>query len=175
MTEQTEKPDTISREAHERVLAQRDEYQSKLGEASKALADLKLVTEAQAFYTGKVRDPLAAAEMSLPKIRSVEDQEARQAALEASVPLFAPLETTTTEPVTGEVGEVVPEAPPTPQFMRPNPSSDGPAPPETKMTMRSPEVRALIEQGAEGQAKVHEMIKAGTIEFSPLNRTASNQ
>ena len=172
MTDRTELPDTISREAHERVLKQRDEAQASLTEATQALGDTKLLFEAQTFFSGKVKDPIAAAEMTLGKIRSVEDAETRQSRLEEAVDLFAPVDAPSDPQPLVEPGEAVPDAPPTPGFMRPNPASDGPSPPEPKLTMQSPEVKALIESGQ--NAEVYKMIDSGQIEFSPFNRTATS-
>lgn len=166
-------PEQVSREAHLRVKGERDAARQELDKAKAALVDANLMFEAQGFLTGKVKDPVTAAKMVLPELRSFESADDRAARLEAAVPLFAPLEQASPNPTPKDSDAVVPDAPPTPSFMQPSPASDGAAPTQPKLTMRSPEVRELVKQGRD--AEVKQMIARGEIEMHPLNRTYQAQ
>lgn len=66
-----EQTDRVSREAHDRVVRERDEFKSKLDEALAAVKDMSYEREARKVFAQKgVANPDWAAEMALPHLRT---------------------------------------------------------------------------------------------------------
>lgn len=165
------RPETVSKEAHERVTSERNAFKAQLGEAQAALVDTKLLHEAQDYYSGKVKDPIQAAKMVLPDIRQLTGED-KSHALESALPAFAPVASAepAEEPKVEEPTGVVPESPPAPSFMSPSPASDGPPPASERLNMKSEEVRAMVQ--ANDFEGIKRLINEGRIDFHPLNQAA---
>lgn len=165
------RPETVSKEAHERVTSERNVFKAQLGEAQAALVDTKLLHEAQDYYSGKVKDPIQAAKMVLPDIRSMSDED-KSHALESALPAFAPVTSAelAEEPKVEEPTGVVPESPPAPSFMSPSPASDGPPPASERLNTKSDEFQALVK--ANDLEGIKRLDAEGRIDWHPLNESA---
>ena len=69
----TELPETVSREAHQRMTDERNELKTKVEELSNTLTDLSFVDKAREHFTEKgVDDPKWAADIALPSMKSAD-------------------------------------------------------------------------------------------------------
>jgi len=166
-------PETVSREAHQRMTDERNTLKAQVEELSGTVTDLAFVDRARKHFLEKgVSDPEWAADIALPTIKSagteldsigtfLDDKFARLYP-EPSKP------TAEGETVTDD-GIPSPDAVEPPGFARPSPSAEGTPPGEKKYKITDPEVQALINANDnEGLRKLHD---AGQIEWmstSPL-------
>lgn len=74
MANETE-TERVSREAHDRVTAERDQYRQQVEAAAAALADMQSREKARAWFKANgAADPDIAAEAAFPHLRGVEDE-----------------------------------------------------------------------------------------------------
>lgn len=163
----SEHPDTVSREAHQRMTDERNEWKAKAETLQGTVLDMSVVDKARRHFSSqKVDDPDYFAELAVPKLRASHPEIFSQAEelaklgeyLDADFGRFYPDDTppANTPPPVPE-----PDAMQPPDFTRPSPAADGAAPSEQKMTINHPEVRALIE--ANDEAGLRQLDKEGRI------------
>ena len=163
------RPDSVSREAHERVLRERDELKAKLDEAATALRDLTLVDKARRIFAEKgVDDPDWAAEIALPHLRTVDKLDKIAEVIDQRFAKLIP--TTQTSDTTSSDQQTAPPPPdvdatPAPPFARPNPAAEG-APPngQRQYYPTDPEIERLI-QGPDGKQVLERLEKEGVIKW----------
>lgn len=116
MPETTDR-DTVSIEAHNRVVAERDELKAQVADLAGTVKDIGYREKAESWFSGRVDDARGWAELSLPHIRSGEVDDI-EATLEKAYGTRLPQMTAPPAPV---------EEPPAP-FEAPRPSVAGPNP-----------------------------------------------
>lgn len=132
---------TVSREAHDRIKAERDALKTQVEELSTVVRDVGIRDKARAYFVDKgVTNADWAADLALPHLRDVEIDKIGET-LEGD--RFKPLIVQATPPVepTGE-----PPAEPAPSgFSGPSPGTPGGTPPTPqKLSFGSPEVQSAI-------------------------------
>ena len=150
-----EKPDVISREAHQRVIEQRDAFENQLKEAHAALEDFTKLEAARSFLMPEdlkaVNDQVTAkAELVMPHLRDVgkdmipETLNSDRFKFLSQAPAApTPDPSPTPDPATPE---------PTGGFGGPNPGGEGGAPdPNQKIRRDSPEFRAAVQRNDRAQ------------------------
>lgn len=139
----------VSKEAHQRMVTERDEWKAKAEQLSATVTDLGTARKLEELLGGKVADPRGTAEFLLPHVRDVEiDKLAdhiESDAFKARLALFAPVAAPTppADPPT-------PPADPGPGFAGPGPSpgGQGQAPSgATSIRRDSPEYQRALAQG----------------------------
>ena len=159
-------PETVSRDAHQRMTDERNALKEKVGDLESTVLDLGLVEKARKhFIEKKVPDPEWAADIALASIKAEGEIADIGAYLDDK---FARLYPTEEELKTGEGetddGVPTPDAVEPPGFARPSPASEGPSPGQKKYKISDPEIQALIE--ANDKPGLEKRDKAGQIEWS---------
>lgn len=159
-------PETVSREAHQRMTDERNDLKAQVQDLSTTVTDLAFADKARKHFVEKgVPDPDWAAEIALPSIKSegteigdlntfLDDKFAR---LYPSATESQPSGEGTDD------GVPTPDAVEPPGFARPSPAAEGAPPGQQKYTTSSPEVQALI--AANDREGLERMDKAGQIEW----------
>jgi hypothetical protein len=162
----TDLPETVSREAHQRMTDERNDLKAQVQDLSTTVTDLAFADKARKHFVEKgVSDPDWAAEIALPSIKSdgteigdlggyLDDKFAR----------LYPSETDSQPSSEGtDDGVPTPDAVEPPGFARPSPAQEGAPPGQQKYTISSPEVQAII--NANDREGLEKMDKAGLIEW----------
>ena len=161
----TDLPETVSREAHQRMTDERNDLKAQVQELSTTVTDLAFADKARKHFVEKgVSDPDWAAEIALPSIKTSGTEIADLGTYLDDK--FARLYTSETgDPPKEQVDDGVPtlDAAEPPGFARPSPAQEGAPPGQQKYTISSPEVKALIE--ANDREGLERMDKAGQIEW----------
>lgn len=160
--------DRVSKEAHQRVVTERDQLKAKNDELARTVSDLGRNGKIRSALKGKVSDPDYVADMMLPHLRDVEiDKLEETLGSDRFKPMVAAFATSSGEgdgDGAGKAPEKDPPADPGSGFAGPGPNpGSGGNPPAAKQPVAhdSPEIRALIETG--NHAQVEEMYKAGLV------------
>lgn len=148
---------TVSREAHQRMTAERDQYKAQADELGKTLKELGITRKLEDHLAGKVADPRVTAELLLPHVRDVEVEKLGEHfesdAFKQRMAVFAAAAPPPDPKGEGEGdkgGDETPPADPGPGFAGPgpNPGSGGQAPDgSTKLTTKSPEYQQALQDG----------------------------
>lgn len=157
-TTQTDLPETVSREAHQRMTDQRNELQTENEQLKATIMDMGYTDKARRHFAEKgVDDPDWAAEIALPVMKSAQvEAEAVGDYLDNQ---FARL-----YPQTGEAKEPdvpTPDAVETPSFARPTPAAEGQPAAKKVYSTSDPEIKALI--AANDVATLERMTEAGEL------------
>ena len=157
-------PETVSREAHQRMTDDRNEWKAKAEGLTSTVTDLAFVDKARKhFVEKKVDDPDWAAEIALPSIRTagteigdigdfLDDKFAR---------LYPEVPTEDGTPPADD-GVPTPDAVEPPGSARPSPASEGaPVDGKKKYSFSDPHIQALLE--ANDKAEIERLDKAGQI------------
>jgi len=165
-------PDTVSREAHQRMTDERNNLKAQVEELSGTVTDLAFVEKARKHFVEKgVPDPEWAADIALPTIKSTgTDLDSIGAFLDDKFArLYPEPAPPATEPVATDDGIPTPDAAQPPGFARPSPAAEGTPPGETKYRYDSPEIQALIQNNdSEGLKKLADAGKIEWLSTSPL-------
>lgn len=159
-------PDTISREAHQRVLTERDELKGRVTDLEKTVLDLGLTDKARRHFSEKgVDDPDWAAEIALPNLRTAGEVDVAEYLDQKFARLYPQTPATPATPAEGEPVDTtpMPDAGDAPGFARPNPAAGGEAPGQKKYRVTDPEIKALIQ--ANDRAGLERLDKAGQIDW----------
>lgn len=172
MAVESDLPETISREAHLRVLAERDEAKSRASALESTVKDLALVNYARStFKTMNVTDPDGAAELALPHLRDISGDNAdeiRKLVAEkiASDSRFALLQRQNASDDKSQEAETVVQPVVDPGGAGPFGSGPSPAPtgapPNAKLTWQSPEVAEMIYNN--DLAGLNQLLKDGRLD-----------
>lgn len=156
-----ELPDTVSREAHQRAIDERNQARAE-NEALKAtVLDMGYEDKARRHFAEKgVDDPDWAASIALPSMKSAKvETDAIGTYLDDT---FARLYPTAAPPAgDDDAGAPTPDAIDPPSFARPSPGSDGKGPEKKVYTTDDPEVKSIIQ--ANDTAKFAQMVANGEI------------
>ena len=155
--------DRVSREAHERVVRERDELKAQVSELGNTVKDFAIRDKARDFFKSKnVPDPDWAADFSLPQLRDVEPDSIPEV---LAGDRFKPLLTQQSAPDDPPQGETPPTDPQTGFAGGPNPGAGGTPPSPSKISRQSPEFRDAVRRNDKSQ--LEQWDKAGLIEWSP--------
>ena len=169
-----EQADTVSVEAHQRVTKERDDYKAKIQELETQLTANRKVSAAESFLRRKgipeaelgSRMELISPHLAQMDVAQIEEQ--------LSSDRFSLVVSGTSNPQgevegegEGETPEPASEAPPTPGFGGPSPTGQGLPPTEKKFTLKSPEVRDIIQRN--DKAALERLYKEGRIETPVRN------
>ena len=173
-TEATEMPNTVSREAHQRMTDERNEWKQRAEQLEKTVVQQGLADKTLRHFMQKdVEDPVWAADIATPAVISAGEIEDLGAFLDQRFARLYPSDTPAAAP-TPEGAESpqapMPDAFDPPGFTRPAPNAEGAPPGQKKYTTNSPEVRALIQ--ANDKATLAQWDKEGLIEWhtaAPVN------
>ena len=162
----TDLPETVSREAHQRMTDERNTLKAQVQELSTTVTDLAFTDKARKHFAEKgVDDPDWAADIALPSIKS-EGTEIGDlnTFLDDKFARLYPAATDNQPSGEGtDDGVPTPDAVEPPGFARPSPAAEGAPPGQQKYTISSPEVKALIE--ANDREGLERLDKAGQIEW----------
>jgi hypothetical protein len=158
-------PETVSREAHQRVLIERDQFKADLEKATDALSDFALRDRARATFKAKgAADPDWAADFALPHLRGVEpDKLDETLAAERFAPLFAHPNGAETEQ-TEQTEQVPPPAPgerAQSAFGGPTPGGVSPTGGPTRTHYRD------LKRTGVAEAEIRRMAREGLVDFDP--------
>lgn len=157
-------PETVSREAHQRMTDDRNALKDELDGLKTTVRDLGLVEKARKhFIEKKVDDPEWAADIALPSIKAAGEIEDIGAYLDDKFARLYPTEASTTEESTDD-GVPTPDAVDPPGFARPSPASEGGQTGQKKYKYRDPEIQNLLESN--DRAGIDKLDKAGRIDWS---------
>lgn len=155
-------PETVSRDAHQRMTDDRNEWKAKAEKLTGFVTDLSLTDKARKhFAEKKVDDPDWAAEIALPSIKTSNTEIGDVGTyLDDKFARLYPTAQPDTEVPSADDGVPTPDAVEPPGFARPSPASEG-APPDglQKYTISDPHIQALIE--ANNVAEIERLHKAG--------------
>ncbi|MFC1740191.1 hypothetical protein ACFL0N_01770 [Pseudomonadota bacterium] len=159
--EQTDLPETVSREAHQRMTDERNALKQERDDLARTVKDMGYMDHARRHFAEKgVEDPDWAAEIALPKIHNdLGDVTEMSAIGEYLDNQFARL-----YPKTGDakVEDVpTPDAVETPSFARPTPAAEGQPAAKKVYSTSDPEIKALI--AANDRATLERMTEAGEL------------
>lgn len=166
-TDATEMSGTVSREAHQRMTDERNEYKARVEQLEKTVVQQGLADKTLRHFMQKgVDDPVWAADIATPAVVSAGEIENLGEFLDQRFARLypsgeAPPVPTSENPAQPQVP--TPDAIDPPGFTRPAPNSEGAPPGQKKYTTNSPEVRALIQ--ANDRATLAEWDKQGLIEW----------
>ena len=164
-------PETVSREAHQRMTDERNTLKQEVEVLGSRLTDMAFTDSARKHFVEKnVPDPEWAADIALPSMKSagteigdigtyLDDKFARLYPTTDGTP--APQEGDV--PVVTDDGVPTPDAAEPPGFARPSPAGDGAPAAQKRYRISDPEVQALI--AANDSKAIEEMDKAGQIEW----------
>jgi len=158
-------PDMVSREAHQRMTDERNQLKARVSELEATVLDFGLADKARRHFQAKhVEDPDWAAEIALPTIRqnageiedigSFLDQKFARLYPSGDIPSPSTPPADTTP---------MPDAVQPPGFARPSPSGEGQPPGQKKYRTTDPEIRALI--AANDKAAIERLDREGLIEW----------
>ena len=157
-------PETVSREAHQRMTDERNALKDELGDLKTTVRDLGLVEKARKhFIDKKVDDPEWAADIALPSIKAAGEIADIGAYLDDKFARLYPKEASTTEDPPDD-GVPTPDAIDPPGFARPSPASEGGQTGQKKYKYSDPEIQNLIRSN--DRAGFDKLDKAGRIEWS---------
>lgn len=155
-------PETVSREAHQRMTDERNELKDKVAELSTTIMDSGYTEKARKHFSEKgLDDPDWAAEIALPSMKSAEVEFANIGTyLDAK---FAQLYPTPVEPGAEPTSDGIPspDASEPPGFARPSPAAEGTPPGQKKYTTADPEIQALIQ--ANDTAGLKQLVDSGQL------------
>jgi hypothetical protein len=159
-------PETVSREAHQRMTDERNDLKAQVQDLSTTVTDLAFADKARKHFVEKgVSDPDWAAEIALPSIKSKGTEIGDlNTFLDDKFSRLYP--SATDDQPSGEGtddGVPTPDAVEPPGFARPSPAAEGAPPGQQKYSISSPEVQAIIQ--ANDLEGLERMDKAGQIEW----------
>lgn len=167
-------PDTVSREAHQRVVTERDQFKAQVDTLARQVSEAGTLSAALgAFATLRpdagVADIIKATKVALPHLTGLEG-EALTEKVKSEFDFLLPVAATPSQaapPLDPDADPTVPtvDTAPPPGWAQPSPTGDGDSPAHVaqKMTVDHPDVRAVIER--EGTAGLQRLDKAGVIEW----------
>lgn len=174
MAGENESQETVSREAHNRVTQERDDFKQLLEKANSELVRVQRREAARRWFRGDEPDPLdVAADFMLPHLSNVEPDKVGEAlGSDQFKPFVSMVKQGAAPPPSsddggdGNDGGQKPATPPsTPGgFGGPNPAGDGAPPAEKKFKRTDPEIQELIRSN--NREKLSEMYSKGLIEES---------
>ena len=158
---QSEMPENVSREAHQRMTDERNDLKAQVADLSTTIMDFGYTEKARKHFTDKgLDDPDWAAEIALPSMKS--------AAVEVdNIGTYLDDKFAKLYPTVTPEGEIVAESIPTPDaveppgFARPSPASEGTPPGQQKYTSADPEIQALYQ--ANDMPRIRELIDSGQL------------
>ncbi len=164
-------PETVSREAHQRMTDERNTAREEVKTLGSRLTDMAFTDKARKHFIEKnVDDPEWAADIALPSIKDAGTEISDIGTFLDEK--FARLYPTTEALATSSEGEVAvvtddgvptPDAAEPPGFARPSPAGDGAPPAKRTYRISDPEVQALI--AANDVAGIKALDDAGEIEW----------
>ncbi len=164
-------PETVSREAHQRMTDERNTLKAQVEELSGTVTDLAFVDKARKHFIEKgVTDPEWAADIALPTIKSAGTElEGIGAFLDDK---FARLYPAEAKPPGEEVPAVEdgipsPDAVSPPGFARPSPAAEGTPPGDKKYKYSDPEIQQLVR--ANDGPGLKKLDDAGQIEWPSIS------
>lgn len=152
-------PETVSREAHQRMTDQRNELQAENEQLKATILDMGYTDKARRHFAEKgVDDPDWAAEIALPVMKSaqVEADAVGDYLDKQFARLYPQVGDTPAEP-----DVPTPDAVDTPSFARPSPAAEGQPAAKKTYTTSDPEIKALI--AANDMATLQRMTEAGEL------------
>lgn len=162
----TDLPETVSREAHQRMTDERNELKAKVQTLETTVRDLHTYDKVRRHFVEKgVEDADWAADVAVPSVtaKGVEG-DAVASYLDEQFARLYPTGSQGT-PQTQQVEQEVPtpDAVEPPSFARPSPAGDGAPPGQQKYRISDPEIQGLIQSG--NKAEIERLDKAGQIEW----------
>lgn len=153
---------TVSREAHDRIKTERDEYKAKVDELSATVKDLAYRDKARSWFASKgVDDAGLLADLALPHLRDIDPDKIEET---LSSDRFKPL-IAQPKANTDQEGEP-PIEPPTSGFSGPSPGTPGGTPPTPqKLEFKSQEVQDAILRG--DRTQLDQWDSEGRINWDP--------
>lgn len=157
---QTDLPETVSREAHQRMTDERNALKAERDQLAATIKDYGYMDKARRHFSEKgLDDPDWAAEVALPAMKSADvEVDAIGQYLDDKFSRLYPQAATDT-PTAPEVP--TPDAIETPSFARPSPAGDGQPAAKKTYTTSDPEIQALIQ--ANDVATLKRMTEAGEL------------
>jgi len=157
-------PETVSREAHQRMTDERNTLKAERDQLATTITDLTTVEKARAHFKEKgVDDPEWAADIALPSIKSMGDEMTDLSAyLDDKFSRLYPTGDTG-DGAPADDGIPTPDAVEPPGFARPSPSAEGAPPGQKKYKVSDPEIQQLIQ--ANDKPAIEKLDAAGQIEW----------
>lgn len=158
---QNDLPETVSRDAHQRMTDERNDLKAQVADLSTTIKDFGYTEKAREHFAEKgVDDPRWAAEIALPTLKSASVEVADIGTylddkFAKLYPTATPGDGATTD------GVPTPDAAEPPGFARPSPAAEGAPPGSKTYTTSDPEIQALIQ--ANNQPEIRRMIDSGEL------------
>ena len=160
--------DRVSREAHDRVVRERDELKATLAERDAVIADVGIRDRARAFFKSQgAQDPDWAAEFALPHLRDTElDQIPEVLGSERFKPLISQASPSNDDGGASDGSGESPAQDPGSGFAGgPNPGGQGTAPPPEKISPNSPQFKEAVRNN--NRQQIEKWDQAGLIDWNP--------